>query len=180
MSYIVRLTLQRIFFSLGVTKNGLRLHPDEKHLLYPMGYKVVIKNIETSKQEFLNGHTNNVSALCVSPCGEYVASGQNNHLGFKVIAFSIFSLSRRAYFILQIDYVLYQAMVIIWNYKERTIKSSYTLHKVNIEDLCFTCNSKFLVSLGGKDDGNIIVWDVQNNSAICGIFLMLNCFVKLV
>ncbi|EZA49276.1 WD repeat-containing protein [Ooceraea biroi] len=129
----------------GVAKNGLRLHPDEKHLLYPMGHKVVIKNIETNEQQFLSGHTNNVSALCVSPCGEYVASGQNNHLGFK-------------------------ATVIIWNCKERTIRGSYEIHKVGIEDMCFTCNSDFLVSLGGRDDGNVVVWDVQNNSPICGSF----------
>jgi len=135
-----------------------------------MGYKVVIKNIETNGQEFLNGHTNNVSALCVSPCGEYIASGQNNHLGFKVHARSlIFSLRRIFYF----NFTLYQAMVIIWNYKEREIRSSYTIHKVNIADLCFTCNSSFLVSLGGKDDGNIIVWDVQNNFATCGILFTL-------
>ncbi|XP_029176006.1 cilia- and flagella-associated protein 52 [Nylanderia fulva] len=129
----------------GIMKNALRLHPDEKHFLYPMGHKVVIRNIESSKQRFLSGHTNNVSALCVSPCGKYVASGQNNHLGFK-------------------------AMVIIWNYEEGTMMGSYETHKVGVEDLCFTCNSDFLVSLGGRDDGNVIVWDVQKNSLICGSF----------
>ncbi|KYN02582.1 PREDICTED: cilia- and flagella-associated protein 52 [Cyphomyrmex costatus] len=129
----------------GITKNSLQLHPDEKHLLYPMGYKVVVRNIETGEQRFLSGHTNNVSTLCVSPCGEYVASGQNNHLGFK-------------------------AMVIVWNYKEGTMKGSYETHKVGIVDLCFTCNSDFLVSLGGRDDGNVIIWDVEKNSLICGSF----------
>ncbi|XP_070166598.1 cilia- and flagella-associated protein 52 isoform X2 [Polyergus mexicanus] len=108
-----------------------------------MGHKVVIRNIETSEQRFLSGHTNNVSALCVSPCGKYVASGQNNHLGFK-------------------------AMVIVWNYKEGTMMGSYETHKVGVEDLCFTCNGDFLVSLGGRDDGNVIVWDVQKNFLICG------------
>lgn len=110
-----------------------------------MGHKVAIRNIETGEQRFLSGHTNNVSTLCVSPCGEYVASGQNNHLGFK-------------------------AMVIVWNYKEGTMKGSYETHKVDVVDLCFTCNSDFLVSLGGKDDGNVIIWDVQENSPICGSF----------
>ncbi|EFN62882.1 WD repeat-containing protein 16 [Camponotus floridanus] len=129
----------------GITKNALRLHPDEKHLLYPMGHKVVIRNIETSEQRFLSGHTNNVSALCVSPCGKYVASGQNNHLGFK-------------------------AMVIVWDYKEGTMMGSYETHKVCVEDLCFTCNGDFLVSLGGRDDGHVIVWDVQKNSLTCGSF----------
>ncbi|XP_028046333.1 cilia- and flagella-associated protein 52 isoform X2 [Monomorium pharaonis] len=129
----------------GITKNALQLHPDEKHLLYSMGHKVAIRNIETGEQRFLSGHTNNVSTLCVSPCGEYVASGQNNHLGFK-------------------------AMVIVWNYKEGTMKGSYETHKVGVVDLCFTCNSDFLVSLGGRDDGNVVVWDVQKNSLICGSF----------
>lgn len=59
--------------------------------------------------------------------------------------------------------------MIVWNYKERTIKGSYETHKVGIEDLCFTCNSDFLVSLGGRDDGNIVVWDMRNNLPICGI-----------
>ncbi|XP_071650715.1 cilia- and flagella-associated protein 52 [Temnothorax longispinosus] len=129
----------------GITKNALRLHPDDKHLLYPMGHKVAIRNIETGEQRFLSGHTNNVSTLCVSPCGEYVASGQNNHLGFK-------------------------AMVIVWNYKEGTMKGSYETHKVGVVDLCFTCNSDFLVSLGGRDDGNVVVWDVRKSSLICGSF----------
>ncbi|XP_011860734.1 PREDICTED: cilia- and flagella-associated protein 52 [Vollenhovia emeryi] len=110
-----------------------------------MGYKVAIRDIESGEQRFLSGHTNNVSTLCVSPCGEYVASGQNNHLGFK-------------------------AMVIVWNYKEGTMKDSYETHKVGVVDLCFTCNSDFLVSLGGRDDGNVIVWDVRKSSPICGLF----------
>lgn len=63
-----------------------------------------------------------------------------------------------------------QALVIVWNYKEGTIEGSHETHKVSVEDLCFTCNSDFLVSLGGRDDGNVIVWDVRKSSAICGIF----------
>lgn len=62
-----------------------------------------------------------------------------------------------------------QAMVIVWNYDEGTMMGSYETHKVGVEDLCFTCNSDFLVSLGGRDDGNVIVWGVQKNSLICGI-----------
>jgi len=135
-----------------------------------MGYKVVIKNIETSEQRFLNGHTNNVSTLCVSPCGEYVASGQNNHLGFKVRIHLNILICNSIIFDFA-DYIfMSQAMVIVWNYKEGTMKGSYETHKVGIVDLCFTCNSNFLVSLGGRDDGNIIIWDVEKNSPICGIY----------
>lgn len=72
------------FFFIGTTNNTLKLHPDRKHILYPMGNKVSIKNLETSNQNFLTGHTNLISALSVSPCGKFVASGQVNHPGFKV------------------------------------------------------------------------------------------------
>ncbi|KAI4494894.1 hypothetical protein M0804_001095 [Polistes exclamans] len=129
----------------GVTKNALRLHPDEQYLIYPMGNKVTIKNIASSEQTFLIGHTNLISAVCVSPCGHFVASGQINHLGFK-------------------------ATVIIWDYKTRTVKSSYEIHKVRVEDVCFTLDSNYLISLGGRDDGNVVIWDVQNNHAMCGSF----------
>lgn len=61
-------------------------------------------------------------------------------------------------------------MVIVWDYKERAIRGSYETHKVGVEDLCFTSNSDFLVSLGGRDDGNVIVWDVRKNGPICGTF----------
>lgn len=70
-----------------------------------------------------------------------------------------------------------QTVVIVWDYKKRAMKGSYEIHKVSVEDLCFTCNSNFLVSIGGKDDGNVIVWNVRDNSPICGIsHTILNIF----
>ncbi|KAF7402973.1 hypothetical protein HZH66_005240 [Vespula vulgaris] len=129
----------------GVMKNALRLHPDQEHMIYPMGNKVTIKHIASGEQSFLSGHTNLISAVCVSPCGNFVASGQINHLGFK-------------------------AMVIVWDYQNRTVKSSYEIHKVRVEDICFTLDSNYLISLGGRDDGNVVIWDVRNNDAMCGSF----------
>ena len=60
-------------------------------------------------------------------------------------------------------------MVIIWDYNERKMKSSHEIHKVRVEDLCFSCESNYLISLGGRDDGNVVIWDVHNAEAICGI-----------
>ncbi|XP_034936102.1 cilia- and flagella-associated protein 52 [Chelonus insularis] len=129
----------------GLTKHGLKFHPDQKHLIYSMGSKVTIKNIETGEQSFLSGHNNVITTLTISPCGKYIASGQLTHLGFK-------------------------AMVIIWNYDEKNIKANYEIHKGKVEDVSFTCKSDYLISLGGKDDGNVIVWDIHHNRAICGAF----------
>ncbi|XP_076292526.1 cilia- and flagella-associated protein 52 [Lasioglossum baleicum] len=108
-----------------------------------MGNKVTIKSLKTGKQSFLAGHKNIVSALCVSPQGNFLASGQVTHHGFK-------------------------AMVIIWDYAKREMKSSYEMHKVRVEDVCFTRNEQYLISLGGMDDGGIMVWDVSKGTPLCG------------
>lgn len=68
----------------GHVASGLICHPDNKHLLYPLGCTVVIQDLASKKQTFLHGHTNNVSCVVVSRSGNYVASGQVTFMGFKV------------------------------------------------------------------------------------------------
>ncbi|XP_031370083.1 cilia- and flagella-associated protein 52 isoform X3 [Apis dorsata] len=126
----------------GIMRNGLQLHPDGEHLVYPMGNKVTVKHVKTGEQFFFAGHKNFVSALCISSSGDLIASGQVNHHGFK-------------------------AMVIIWDYINRKMKLSYEIHKVRVEDVCFTENGKYLISLGGRDDGRIIIWDIENEIPLC-------------
>ncbi|MEQ2254859.1 hypothetical protein ILYODFUR_007933, partial [Ilyodon furcidens] len=122
---------------------GLRLHPNRKHLIYPLGSIIILKRIEDGKQEFLHGHSNNVSCISMSKSGSYIASGQVNFMGFK-------------------------APVIIWNYAERTIHAQLLLHKAKVEAVAFSPSDKYLVSLGGRDDGSIVVWNVETKQAICG------------
>lgn len=72
------------FVSSGHVFSGLRVHPDREHIIYPLGSTVILKRIKDGKQEFLHGHTNNVSCISVSKSGSYIASGQVNFMGFKV------------------------------------------------------------------------------------------------
>ena len=37
----------------GITIDGLILHPDNEHLIYPLGSQIVIRNILTREQRFL-------------------------------------------------------------------------------------------------------------------------------
>ncbi|ERL88192.1 hypothetical protein D910_05580 [Dendroctonus ponderosae] len=67
----------------GNTKNGFIVHPNGRHVVYPIGNKITIQDWIVKKQTFLVGHTNNISAVCLSATGKYVASGQINHIGFK-------------------------------------------------------------------------------------------------
>lgn len=66
---------------LGNIPDGLHCHPDGVHIIYPIGNSVSIQNTKTKKQEFLNGHTNIISAVTLSNTGKYIASGQINHMG---------------------------------------------------------------------------------------------------
>ncbi|XP_017884404.1 cilia- and flagella-associated protein 52 [Ceratina calcarata] len=127
----------------GLVRNGLHVHPDGEHIIHATGNKVTIKNIKSGEQTFLTGHKNAVSAVCISPSGDLIASGQVTHHGFK-------------------------AMVIIWDYQERKMKSKYELHKVRVEAVCFTQNGQYLISLGGRDDGRVILWDIENETPLCG------------
>ena len=62
----------------------MKVHPDRTHIVYSVGCTVVIENLNTHRQESLSGHTDSVSCLAISKSGEYLASGQCTHMGFKV------------------------------------------------------------------------------------------------
>ena len=45
----------------GHTYDGLLLHPDNEHIIYPLGSTVVVRHILTRSQTFLRGHDNKIS-----------------------------------------------------------------------------------------------------------------------
>lgn len=127
----------------GGIVGGLKVHPDGEHIVFPIGNKVAIQHWSTKKQYFLSGHTNVISAIDVSSTGKYVASGQINHIGFK-------------------------APVIIWDFHKRVMLSRHEIHKVRIEALKFSTDDRYVTSLGGRDCGNIVVWNVEAGALLSG------------
>lgn len=63
---------------------GLVLHPDNEHIMYPLGTTIVLRHIISRTQNFLRGHDNDISVITVSNSGKYIASGQKTHSGFQV------------------------------------------------------------------------------------------------
>lgn len=136
----------------GSIPSGLKLHPSRKHILYPLGSTVVIKNLlETAKagstakdsSRFLKGHTGTISCLALSRTGKYVACGQATHMGFK-------------------------AAVTVWDYESGNVVHRFELHKEKVETLAFSNDERCLITVGCQDDGNITLWDLETGKAICG------------
>lgn len=111
------------------------MHPDGVHILFPLGNKVTILNFQTDKQDFLCGHTHMVSCLNISNTGRKVVSGQVNHMG-------------------------YRAYVIVWNWETRQEVLRHELHKVHVESVAFTADETHVISLGGRDCGTVVVWNI--------------------
>ena len=50
----------------GNVYDGLLLHPDNEHIIYPLGSTVVVRHILSRTQTFLRGHTHNISCKSLS------------------------------------------------------------------------------------------------------------------
>ncbi|KAL5969102.1 Cilia and flagella-associated protein 52 [Taenia solium] len=127
----------------GSVEDCLHIHPDRQNFVYALGCAVVVEDINSRKQILLQGHTSNVVCLAVSRDGCYVASGQITHMGYK-------------------------ADIILWDYAEKQERARFVLHSVKVQALAFSPNSKYLASIGGQDDGSVVLWSLSNNAAICG------------
>lgn len=59
----------------GAIPEGLILHPDNEHLIFPFGSTIIIRHIISRTQTFLRGHDNEITVVRVSKSGKYIASG---------------------------------------------------------------------------------------------------------
>ena len=137
------LNLMAIIGFSGKVREGLILHPDNETLIFPIGSQIIVRNVLTRQDSFLRGHDNDISIMALSKSGRYLASGQKTFSGFK-------------------------ADIIIWDLTTLSLIHRFSIHKVIIQSLDFSFNDKYLVSVGGRDDNNLIVWDVQTGKALSG------------
>ena len=127
----------------GTVVQGLILHPDNEHLLFPLGSTIVVRHIISRSQTFLQGHDQKISCITCSKSGNLVASGQQTWMGF-------------------------QADVIVWDFATREEIHRFKLHKVFIQSLDFSTNDRYLATLGGRDDMQLVVWELASEKAMCG------------
>ena len=138
-----------IGFSGGIM-HALVLHPNDTHVIYPLGSTVVIRNVEKpSDQTLLQGHTDSVTCIALSTDGSTMASGQITNGGSlaEIILWDLTGLSEG---------------------KAPELLHRLRLHKVMVQALSFSYNGKYLASVGGVDDNNLVIWNVADGKAICG------------
>lgn len=128
----------------GQVLQGLILHPDNEHLVFPLGSTIIVRHIISRTQTFLRGHDNEISCITISPSGKYIASGQKTFMGF-------------------------QADIIVWDFEDKSLLYRLKMHKVLIQSLSFSHNEQYLASLGGQDDkSTLIIWDVATGKSLLG------------
>ena len=149
----------------GRVPSGLQYLPGGTHIAYPLGASIVIRSLHASagshhpKQAFLDPQAegeSSVTCLAVSPDGKYLASG---HAAFgQAKAFSyLWDLSKA-----------------ISHCNNGTpsaggcLLHSLQQHKGRVQSLAFNCVGSLLLTLGGQDDNDIVVWDVTTGKGICG------------
>jgi len=134
----------------GKIRNSLILHKSDTHIIYPLGSTIVIRNVEdATDQTFLQAHTQRITCMALSKCGNKLASGQLTHMG-------------------------YMADVILWDVSgvgkggKPELLHRLSLHKVMVQAVAFSSQGTYLASIGSEDDNNLVIWNVEDGMAICG------------
>ncbi|OAF71033.1 WD repeat-containing protein 16 [Intoshia linei] len=132
-----------IGFNAGII-DGLLIHPNNKYFIYSVGCSVIIESIVEREQTFISKHKNNISCISVSKCGRFIGSGDQTHRGFK-------------------------SELIIWDFENMNeYYRCETPHQEKMISIDFSPNSSYLATLGGQDDGKIVIWDLEKRIPICG------------
>ncbi|KAK2960411.1 putative Cilia- and flagella-associated protein 52 [Blattamonas nauphoetae] len=126
----------------GTITNGYQVHPNGYNLVYALGTNLVISE-PGGIPTFLIGHSGHVTTFAISKCGRYIASGEQTQTGFP-------------------------AYIIIWDFMKREQIHKLKQHNGSVFSLSFSPSSDYMVSLGGLDDKNVVVWNVKEGRALCG------------
>eukprot|EP00347_Sterkiella_histriomuscorum_P019026 403343251 len=126
-------------------KDCFAIHPTNDFCIYAVGSNVVIKSLLVDNSfQYLKGHEGRVCAITVSQSGKLLASGEE--------------LSDQGF----------QAALIVWNFFDKEMLYRVKFHKQRVQAFSFSCNDQYLVSLGGKVDGNqIVIWNMEEGKSEC-------------
>lgn len=146
------------YFSKGNVPNGLQYTPCGKYILYPLGSIVIMKDIHSGRLVFFDAGINNViSCMALSKDGRFMATGHE------------------AKGLTKVESIIWDLKSAIEDSQRKHVgnKDSYLIHRLfqhtgKVQSLDFSFDAKFLVTIGGQDDNDLVVWDVELGKGICG------------
>jgi len=141
----------------GKVIDALHYSPCGKYIYYPLGSFVVVKDVVTEREAFLDGHSMEVSCITVSRDGKRLASGQVSLVGVKadVIIWDLDEAKRR----INAGKVMIGDACVVHRLRQ---------HLSRVQGVAFSCMNNYISTLGGQDDNSIVIWDVATGEAICG------------
>ena len=118
------------------------VHPSEDYVIYSLGSIIIIKSLVDLTTQYLKGHEGQICVITTSKSGKLLGTGEQVHdAGF-------------------------QAALIVWDFATHDMLYRVKFHKHKIQALSFSCDDQYLVSLGGKVDGNlVIVWNMAEGKS---------------
>lgn len=134
-----------------------KLPGNREWIIYPLGSLVVVRQAgPEGAVGFLQGHSNDVSCLCVSHDGSRLASGQDSHQGVAadVIVWDLVEACESA--------------VAGETVSEKVLLHRLRQHKGSVQAVDVNATDALLATLGGRDDNALVVWDLATGEAICG------------
>ena len=102
-----------------------------------MGASLLVRDLETGQQEVHQGHSYPISCLSLSSSGQFLATGETASLGVR-------------------------ARVVCWDTRTWASLGHHQTHHAKVEAVDISGDEKLLVSLGGEDDGNLVVWSIAD------------------
>eukprot|EP00741_Cyanophora_paradoxa_P020094 tig00021234_g19395.t1 len=134
MTTIAALLHRHAFGLKGDVKDNV-CYLEEQSVIYPAGHNTIIYNIEQRAQKFIPGteKTEGITAMCVSPNRKYVAIAEKSEKGL-ITVFDLHTLKRRK------------------------VLSTAECGSKEYISMCFSPDSKFLLSQGGAPDWTLVLW----------------------
>lgn len=61
----------------------------------------------------------------------------------------------------------FRSVIIVWDFDTGHVVAKYDSHKVRVESMAFSCCENYLLSVGGVDDGAVLVYDIVQQQVLC-------------
>ncbi|CAG9320539.1 unnamed protein product [Blepharisma stoltei] len=135
-----RLTLSRVIGHNSSARNNLLWASEQGWYAYTSGQKIIQTLLrENNSQRFFESPIPNLTVLAISPDSSLIAAASEHSLSSPIC---------------------------IWDISDQMLLKSLSFHEKGISSLSFSCDSKYLMSLGVQEEPIIVMWEVDSGRVV--------------